>query len=89
MQTLDWIGKLAVVRRQVSILSHHVMKHSSGLRTERLEFSGESVAMLIATKLVNASQWFSLLPLPDDRWEIEVKAENSGLLHSWLESSQA
>lgn len=39
--------------------------------------------MAMTNLLVQASQWFSILPLPDDHWEITVKDENEGRLHSW------
>ncbi len=38
--------------------------------------------MLISSALVHASQWFSVMPLPRDRWEIEVKVENRELVQS-------
>jgi hypothetical protein len=33
------------------------------------------------TRLVHASQWFSVLPLPDDHFEITVKKENKDMLN--------
>ena len=58
------------------------MTLSSGIRTSRFILRGESQAILISSALVHASQWFSVLPLPHDRWEIEVKAENRELVRS-------
>lgn len=42
--------------------------------------------MVMTNLLVQASQWFSILPLPDDHWEITVKEENERRLHSWCAS---
>jgi hypothetical protein len=34
----------------------------------------------VATELIHASQWFSVLPLPDDHFQITVKVENRQML---------
>lgn len=56
------------------------------IRTCRFTLGGEAQAMLITSALVHASQWFSVLPLPCDRWEIEVKEENRELVRSLCET---
>lgn len=56
---------------------------SSDLRTSTITLRGESQTMVMSSLLVQASQWFSILPLPDDQWEITVKEENEGRLQSW------
>jgi hypothetical protein len=56
---------------------------SSELRTSSITLFGESQTMVMSNLLVQASQWFSILPLPDDKWEITVKEENERRLHSW------
>ncbi len=42
--------------------------------------------MVMSNLLVSSSQWFSVLPLPDDCWEITVKEENEGRLKAWCSS---
>jgi hypothetical protein len=42
--------------------------------------------MAVSDRLVSSSQWFSMLPLPDDHWEITVKKENEGRLKAWCAS---
>lgn len=63
--------------------THPPMYISSGLRTASITLGGESRALAVCSKLVNASQWFSVLPLPDDHWEITVKEENEARLRAW------
>lgn len=38
-----------------------------------------SLSIVIAT-LVNDSQWFEVMPLPDDHYMVKVREENKGLL---------
>jgi len=59
------------------------MSISSGLRTASITLCGESRAMAACRRLVSSSQWFSVLPLPDDHWEITVKEENEARLRAW------
>lgn len=40
----------------------------------------KSDAKIISCYFVEMSQWFTVTPLPDDEWEIEVKTENKFLL---------
>ena len=54
-----------------------------GFRTASVTLCGEARAMEVAIRLVSASQWFSVLPLPDDHWEITVKKENESHLQTW------
>ena len=42
--------------------------------------------MIVCNRLVTASQWFSVLPLPEDLWEITGKKENEGRLKEWCDS---
>ena len=55
-------------------------------KTCRFTLHGESQAMLISSALVHASQWFSVLPLTCDEWEVEVKIENQELVRSLCEA---
>lgn len=41
-------------------------------------------ATQIAPILIEMSQWFSIEPLPDERFELQVKAENQGLVAGLL-----
>ena len=56
------------------------------LRTVSITLCGESHAKAISAVLVSSSQWFSVLPLPDDRWEITMKEENKVQLKMWCSS---
>jgi len=38
--------------------------------------------------MVSSSQWFSVLPLPDDHWEITVKVENEARLRAWCAAQE-
>jgi len=44
--------------------------------------------MAVCTRLVSSSQWFSVLPLPDDLWEITVKEENEARLQAWCAAQE-
>lgn len=54
------------------------------MRTTTIKLSGEANVSSLCGKLITASQWFSVLPLPDDSWEIEVKNENAERLQAWI-----
>jgi hypothetical protein len=54
------------------------------MRTSAVTVSKEANVGPVCAKLIAASQWFSVTPLPDDRWEIAVKAENDDLLHACI-----
>lgn len=45
---------------------------------------GEQEAARVAEKLVKASQWFSVEPLPDDGYEFTVKQENAEMLRTFF-----
>ena len=62
------------------------MPSESHLRTAAVVVSGESKVIPLCRKLISASQWFSVTPLPDDRWEVVVKAENESHLRVWAET---
>lgn len=51
--------------------------------TARIEVIGLIRVQGLCDRLIAASQWFSVLPLPDDGWEIEVKEENLERLLGW------
>jgi len=65
---------------------HPFIHFPSGLRTASVTLCGESRAKAISSRLIGASQWFSVLPLPDDLWEITVKEENEARLQAWCAS---
>ena len=67
-------------------MRHKPLYVSSDLRTSSVTLRGESQAMVMSNLLVSSSQWFSVLPLPDDRWEVTVKQENEGRLQAWCNS---
>ena len=46
------------------------------MRTTHRTVDGEANVKSLCSELISASQWFSVLPLPDDKWEISVKEEN-------------
>ena len=54
------------------------------MRTMTTTLSSEAKVRSLCGKLITASQWFSVLPLPNDRWEVEVKSENDAHLQTWL-----
>ena len=54
------------------------------LRTSAVTVSKEANVGPVCGKLIAASQWFSVTPLPEDKWEIAVKAENDDLLNAWV-----
>lgn len=62
---------------------HPPMYISSGFRSAGIILFGEARAMAMCSRLVSSSQWFSVLPLPDDHWEITVKEENEVRLRVW------
>lgn len=53
------------------------------MRTTTIRVTGETNMKSLCGKLIRASQWFGVLPLPDDRWEIAVKEENYNLIQGW------
>ncbi len=67
-------------------MRHKPLYVSSDLRTSSVTLRGESQAMVMSNLLVSSSQWFNVLPLPDDRWEVTVKQENEGRLQAWCNS---
>lgn len=53
---------------------------SIALRTVSATFAGHTRAEAAVRELMRASQWFTVTPLPDDDWLVEVKPENALLL---------
>ena len=54
------------------------------MRTTSRTVAGEANVNSLCHKLTAASQWFSVLPLPDDKWEVAVKEENCERLQAWM-----
>lgn len=54
------------------------------MRTSVVTISKEASVGPVCAKLIAASQWFSVTPLPDDQWEIAVKVENVDILATWV-----
>jgi len=54
----------------------------------RFTFKGEDAAANITAALVRRSAWFEVTPLPNDKWSVEVKAENEHVLESLITSFQ-
>lgn len=50
------------------------------MNTHAVKVNGEAMAQGVVKALVRDSMWFTFEPLPDDDYEITVKAENKGLL---------
>lgn len=50
------------------------------MKTYTVTLSGEKMAMGVVSRLVQASQWFTFEPMPDEDYEISVKAENKRML---------
>ena len=71
---------------RASFNSQRTMTLPAQFKTSRFTLRGESQAMLISSALVHASQWFSVLPLACDGWEVEVKIENHELVRSLCEA---
>lgn len=58
----------------------------SDLMTSTFNVEGELTIIRLCTLLLKSGQWFSALPLPDDRWELTVKLENERRVRSWCET---
>ena len=58
------------------------------VKLSQFEFYKTQINQLQAKKitayLVDKSQWFSIEPLPDDIYELQVKCENTHLVTSFL-----
>ncbi len=80
--SLDTSSKVAGMR------AHSPAHDSSHFHTANATLRGAPCMMGLCCLLVHASQWFSVLPLPDDQWEVCVKKENEDLLHSWCAALQ-
>ena len=52
--------------------------------TTRIEVLGIHQVKQLCQRLIDFSQWFTVMPLPDDVWEIEIKKENLNLVQSWI-----
>lgn len=46
------------------------------MRTYTTSVNSAQKAFAVASKLIEASQWFTIEPQPDDHWHITVKHEN-------------
>jgi hypothetical protein len=73
----------------VGMKAHLSIHFPSGLRTTSITLASESRTMAVCRQLIIFSQWFSVLPLPDDLWEITVKEENEARLRAWCEDHSA
>ena len=51
------------------------------IRTESIEVRYEEVLRKWVEFLITRSCWFSIMPLPDDVWEISVKANEGDFIH--------
>jgi hypothetical protein len=58
------------------------MKNASfhPFETVSKQFTGATTVSFVLGALVEMSQWFEVTPLPDDVWEVAVKAENKHVL---------
>lgn len=45
----------------------------------------EEATRRVVSRLITCSQWFEVLPLPDDEWKITVKKENLTTLDRLVE----
>lgn len=45
------------------------------METCEIEFVGQELAEQLALALVRGSIWFEMTPLPDDYWEVSVRAD--------------
>lgn len=57
------------------------------IRTTRQELFGENRARKVINDLVTSSQWFEVMPYPNDLWIITVKAENESMLRRLIADS--
>lgn len=62
------------------------MNTSNLLQIVKVRVSGQPSVHKLCNLLIGASQWFAVVPLPDDEWEIEVKSENLNRLCHWVAS---
>lgn len=46
-------------------------------KTTKFIVTGEINLRQLVTIIITASQWFAVMPLPDDQWQVEVKEENA------------
>jgi hypothetical protein len=53
--------------------------------TYMVVITGAEAAVTIATNFIRASRWVAVIPLPDDRFGVEVRPENQALLNSEVE----
>lgn len=58
--------------------------HKEILRSCRARLKGSVELHKLLLRIVEASQWFEAMPLPDDCWEVEMKAENAKQLQDWV-----
>lgn len=57
-----------------------MQENRSFTKTISMIVTGESATRTVALELIRQSQWFEIEPLPDDKFEITVKAENERVL---------
>ena len=50
----------------------------------RIEAKGEAAARLVVAALFEASMWYEMTPLPDDRWAFDTKGEADRFLRQKL-----
>lgn len=58
------------------------MEQKLDFKIDRIRLFGESRLRTLCDQLISWSQWFSVMPLPDDEWEIEVRIENAARVRS-------
>jgi len=63
------------------------MTNPYSFRVAKIVITSEATVRKLCDELLKQSQWFSVLPMPDDAWELTVKEENQARLHGWLQSN--
>lgn len=58
------------------------------LRVYTVTVTGESLAAKVAARIVLASQWFAMTPMPDEDYEFTVKLENGSFLHELITEAE-
>ena len=63
------------------------MERELHFKTERVSVFGEAPLRAVCDQLIEWSQWFIVMPMPDDEWEVEVKVENVERVRSWAQAT--
>lgn len=53
------------------------MNHQLNFNTDCIRISGGQSVQSVCAQMIAWSQWFSVMPLPDDEWEVAVRPENA------------